>query len=323
MAFALVALGANLGDRAGTLDRAMTALASHPGVHLVAQSAWKETVAVGGPANQPVFLNGVALWDTSLPPREFLQVLRAVETRLGRSRMVRWEARTLDLDLLLYDECVIESPELIVPHPRMAFRRFVLASAVEAAPHMRHPLFDWTVAELWEHLNTAPNYLALASEAAAGIPDLAASVAELAGVALCADPTGASATIYTSASDVLRRELGVVRARAGAIAECLNQWPQGVVSDFWLEQSMAIWETSKPAQRCPVDEDELASVLATAPKPKLLAFLSRPVDSGFEPQNGVLRSLATRPGRGPYLIVQGGDLKPIAEELAAAMIAMR
>ena len=94
---------------------------------------------IGGPAGQEPFLNAAALLETSLPPAELLARLQRIELHLGRTRETRWAARTLDLDLLLYDNLVLNTPYLTLPHPRMAFRRFVLEPAAEVAPEMAHP----------------------------------------------------------------------------------------------------------------------------------------------------------------------------------------
>ncbi len=319
MAFALVALGANLGDRADTLERALAALQEYPALRLVTRSTWFETTPVGGPANQPGFLNGAALWETSLPPHEFLATLQAVETSLGRRRAVRWDARTLDLDLLLYDEQVIESPNLTLPHPRLAFRRFVLAPAVEVAPAMRHPLFDWTIAKLWEHLNSAPNYLAITAAPGMGATEVAAHVADRAGVGFCADSL--LPALDANTTDV-EQECEVIRHRLQAVRAGLQRWPGGMVSDFWPEQSLAYWRSRPSSEQRAASEDPLAALLAAAPQPKLLAFLTTPLGgrSTFEEE---LRACVTRPGRGPYFVLDATAREQAVDELAAAMLAMR
>ena len=100
-------------------------------------SALVRNRAVGGPAGQRAFLNAAARLETSLPPAELLARLQRIEWHLGRTgAKTRWAARTLDLDLLLYDDLVLSTPYLTLPHPRMAFRRFVLEAAAEVAPEM-------------------------------------------------------------------------------------------------------------------------------------------------------------------------------------------
>jgi 2-amino-4-hydroxy-6-hydroxymethyldihydropteridine diphosphokinase len=152
MADCLIALGANLGDRATTLEAALTAISNDPQTRLVARSSFHETAAVGGPEGQQPFLNAAARIETSRDCQSIWSLLTEVERRLGRLRDVRWGPRTVDLDLLLYDRLSLITPQLEVPHPRMAFRRFVLAPSAEVAADMRHPIIGWTIDELLTHL---------------------------------------------------------------------------------------------------------------------------------------------------------------------------
>ncbi|MDN5795427.1 MAG: 2-amino-4-hydroxy-6-hydroxymethyldihydropteridine diphosphokinase [Intrasporangium sp.] len=128
----VVALGSNLGDRDETLRSAVEALADRPGILVVGVSPVVETDPVGGPPDQPPFLNAVALVRTDLPPDALLATLHEIEAEHGRTREVRWGARTLDLDLIQYGspgsagEVRSEAPELTLPHPRAAERAFVL-----------------------------------------------------------------------------------------------------------------------------------------------------------------------------------------------------
>ncbi|HVS14037.1 MAG TPA: 2-amino-4-hydroxy-6-hydroxymethyldihydropteridine diphosphokinase [Thermoanaerobaculia bacterium] len=149
MSVAFVALGSNLGDRAATLDRAIARLGEH--LEVGARSLWIETEPVGGPP-QGRFLNGVVRIETELSPRALLALLQRVEHELGRERSVPDAPRTLDLDLLLYDDRVIDEPGLRVPHPRLHRRRFVLEPLCEIAPDWRHPESRRTMAELLAEL---------------------------------------------------------------------------------------------------------------------------------------------------------------------------
>jgi 2-amino-4-hydroxy-6-hydroxymethyldihydropteridine diphosphokinase len=128
MTRAYVGLGANLGDREGTIRAAVAAL---PGV--LAVSSLRETEPVGV-TDQPRFLNGVAALETELSARDLLDTLLALERRLGRERRERWGPRTIDLDLLLFGEEAIDEPGLTVPHPRLHERRFALEPLAEIAP---------------------------------------------------------------------------------------------------------------------------------------------------------------------------------------------
>jgi 2-amino-4-hydroxy-6-hydroxymethyldihydropteridine diphosphokinase len=146
MARAYIALGSNLGDREGSLRAALQALRD-AGVVILRTSRFIVTRAVDK-TDQPDFLNAAAALDTDLSARELLGLLLRTEDALGRVRAERWGPRTLDLDLLLYDDEIIREPGLEVPHPRMHERRFVLEPLTEIAPDARHPALRKTVAQL-------------------------------------------------------------------------------------------------------------------------------------------------------------------------------
>lgn len=134
-----VGLGANLGDREGALRAAVGALADEAGTEVVAVSTLRETAPVGV-GEQPPYLNGVVALETTLAARELLDRLLAVEQRFGRVRVPGEHGpRTLDLDLLLYGDELIEEPGLTVPHPRLHERRFVLEPLAELAPGLVLP----------------------------------------------------------------------------------------------------------------------------------------------------------------------------------------
>jgi 2-amino-4-hydroxy-6-hydroxymethyldihydropteridine diphosphokinase len=136
---AYVGLGANLGDRQATIARAVELLRAAPGVEVLAVSSLRETDPVGL-EEQPPFLNGAAELETTLPPRELLQVLLDVERRLGRTREgPRFGPRTIDLDLLVYGDAEVDEPQLTVPHPRLHERGFALEPLAELAPALVVP----------------------------------------------------------------------------------------------------------------------------------------------------------------------------------------
>jgi 2-amino-4-hydroxy-6-hydroxymethyldihydropteridine diphosphokinase len=130
---AFLGLGSNLGDRLANLQAAVEALQAEPGLRVTASSGVWETKPVGGPP-QPDYLNAVIRIETDLSARDLLDVARRVEARLGRVRKERWGARTLDVDVLLYDEEEIDEPDLVIPHPRIRQRAFVLLPLLELEP---------------------------------------------------------------------------------------------------------------------------------------------------------------------------------------------
>lgn len=150
---AFVALGSNLGDRAGHLRRAVTLLDRTPGIRVSAVSSFHETAPVGDP-NQPSYLNAAAWLATTLPPRELLDALLAAERLLGRIRRPeeRWAARTIDLDLLLMGELILDEPGLTLPHPRLHERAFVLEPLAEIAAEVVHPVRQRSIRQLRDDL---------------------------------------------------------------------------------------------------------------------------------------------------------------------------
>jgi 2-amino-4-hydroxy-6-hydroxymethyldihydropteridine diphosphokinase len=139
VARAYVGLGANLGPREATILRAVDLLAAEPGIDLLELSSLRETDPVGI-TDQPAFVNGAVALETTLPPRELLDALLRVERELGRVRTgERWGPRTIDLDLLLYADQVVDEPGLTVPHPRLQERRFALEPLAELEPELEIP----------------------------------------------------------------------------------------------------------------------------------------------------------------------------------------
>lgn len=145
-------LGANLGDREGTILRAVEMIADLPATGALQLSPLFETLPVG-PQDQPLFINAAATLLTHLSPGELLERLRGIEQQLGREQRGRWREREIDIDILLVDDAVIEQSDLRVPHPEMHRRRFVLEPLAAIAPEWRHPLLGLTVRELLERLD--------------------------------------------------------------------------------------------------------------------------------------------------------------------------
>jgi 2-amino-4-hydroxy-6-hydroxymethyldihydropteridine diphosphokinase len=148
-----VAIGSNQGDRLVNCAAALDRLGRLPGTTLLRTSPLIQTEPSEGVAGGP-FLNGVAEIETEMPPRPLLIHLQAIEAALGReTQHTPGTARTMDLDLLLYGDLVMEEADLIVPHPRMTARRFVLEPLAALAPGLRHPVLNATVEELLRRLD--------------------------------------------------------------------------------------------------------------------------------------------------------------------------
>ena len=130
---AYLGLGSNLGDRLANLQGAVDHLRAEDGIRVDASSRVWETAPVGGP-EQPDYLNAVVRVETNLDPQGLLAACRRAESALGRERGVRWGPRTVDVDVLLYDERAVDEPDLVVPHPRIAERAFVILPLLELDP---------------------------------------------------------------------------------------------------------------------------------------------------------------------------------------------
>lgn len=150
MSFAYIALGSNLGDKEKNLRRALLLL-TQQGVEVVRVSSILSTEPYGV-TDQPQFLNAVACVRTSLAPLALLDVLLATELAMGRVRLRHWGERNIDLDLLLYEDVVMDMPRLRLPHPDMQNRDFVLLPLAEIAPELKHPTLQKTIWELKENL---------------------------------------------------------------------------------------------------------------------------------------------------------------------------
>ena len=152
MAIAFIGLGSNLGDRQRNLTTALERLGGLASTKLLQSSGWMETTPAGGPA-QGMFLNGVARIETELAPQRLLSALQEIEQILGRPKIhPPLSPRVIDLDLLTYDQRILQEPDLILPHPRMHERIFVLSPLSEIAPDWSHPALKKSAAELLEIL---------------------------------------------------------------------------------------------------------------------------------------------------------------------------
>lgn len=150
---AFVAFGSNLGDKEKFIDEAIEALSKLPQINILAISDKIITEPYGN-VEQDVFLNGVMKIETLLPAEELLQILQKVEEYAGRERKIHWGPRTLDLDIIFYDDDIIIEDNLIVPHPDMKNRDFVLKPLMQIAPYKIHPVYRKTISDMYTELMT-------------------------------------------------------------------------------------------------------------------------------------------------------------------------
>ncbi|WP_041763872.1 2-amino-4-hydroxy-6-hydroxymethyldihydropteridine diphosphokinase [[Leptolyngbya] sp. PCC 7376] len=146
-----IALGSNLGDSLAILEQAIETVSTEPNVTLLRKSSWYRTKPIGPP--QPDYINGCITCQTSLTPEVLLAKLHQIENLFGRERKEHWGARTLDLDLILYGDRLINTPDLIVPHPRMQERAFVLVPLMEIAADWIDPRNNLRIKTLGDRLD--------------------------------------------------------------------------------------------------------------------------------------------------------------------------
>ena len=144
---AYIALGSNMGDKKDYLDKAVEKLKKHPLCKVIKVADYIQTEPYGG-VEQDVFLNSALELRTLLFPEELLALLNQIEAEAGRERTIHWGPRTLDLDILFYDDCVIDTPSLTIPHIDLQNRDFVLIPMVQLAPYYRHPVLNQTMSQL-------------------------------------------------------------------------------------------------------------------------------------------------------------------------------
>lgn len=148
-----IGLGSNIGDRRTYIESAVNELGHTPGCRIEKISSFIETEPYGG-VEQDMFLNGVLKLWTTLTPRELLELLHQTEKHAGRERTIHWGPRTLDLDILFYDDDIIGEDDLCIPHIDLVNREFVLKPMAELAPYKRHPVYGTTMTEMLETIRS-------------------------------------------------------------------------------------------------------------------------------------------------------------------------
>lgn len=152
-----IALGGNIGDTKAILEAAIEKLDATPGILLETKSSWYITKAIGPP--QPDYLNGCIILRVQMSPEQLLETLLAIEEKFGRVRRERWGPRSLDLDLLLYDDLIMNTPVLQIPHPRMRERAFVLIPLAEIAPDWVEPVSGCVIKDLVKEVECSDVHL--------------------------------------------------------------------------------------------------------------------------------------------------------------------
>lgn len=152
MHLAYIGFGSNIDDRLSYIQSAITALLETERITLQKVSSLYKTAPVGNEA-QDDFLNGVVSIKTYLSPHSLLHRLKQIETDIGRQHRTRWGPREIDMDILIYDDLCLQTPDLIIPHPEMHLRRFVLVPLAEIASDLVHPVFEMTIQSLLNQLD--------------------------------------------------------------------------------------------------------------------------------------------------------------------------
>ncbi len=292
----LIALGSNLGDREQILREAWRRIADLDESGNARLSRCHATAAVGGPAAQPDFLNAAGYLETSAAPLALLHHLQQIENDLGRVRDERWGPRSVDLDLLLYGDLAQRTVELTLPHPRMTYRRFVLEPAAELAPEMVHPINGWTVGRFLEHLNTAKDYVALALGDHLERHTVVRAIAARSQVCILTQDAALATPALPAAGQ--------------------DAW---LLSDFWPLELRA---------RMPAPTTESTAV-DRLPPPKLVVVVEDP--QAHERRSELARNarrdtwedLMRRPDTGPVLWLTTDSVTAVADEVVAALEAMR
>ena len=296
MATCLISLGANIGRREQAIEQAISAIQECAAVSACHCSSFFETIAAGGPPNQPRFINAVARFETNLNPAEVLKKLFHVEKQLGRTRQQIWESRVLDLDLLLYDHKIQNDADLILPHPRLILRRFVLEPACEIAADLTHPQTKWSLQQHLDHLNRSAKYICVAGATTAQ------RMAALGQLQSDAGKQPYSILPNSLTAITLEDQQATIKTALAATANM-------VVADFCPREILS----SAPEQLARIEQ--LERVIGV---PRLIVLLDNPKDPTC---HTLLNTMMPTGTVVPWLVVPSDDQERIVRELQAAVVA--
>ena len=317
MAKALVGLGANSGDRLYSLQTAVARLNQISRIRVLANSNWHATDPVGGPDGQPDFLNGAVVLETDLTPRQLLGELQSIENQLGRRREIRWDARTLDLDLLLYDDFHDADSELVVPHPRMVFRPFVLVPAMDVAAEWIHPTLGWTLKQIVDFMKETPCRVQLCGFNLLNRFQHLKSIAERSGAEILLETNPLPLNRFMQLD--YRQNLELFRSRADHFqSESWRQPKTAVISGFCLEESLLFH-----GDELRMDNDQraaLESLKETTPTPKLkVVWQHQDQDHEKNKINTQLENIVSSTNESPLFSIAADSESAFFDEMAAAI----
>ena len=286
---AYVGLGSNLGDCQQILQQAIMALGKVKQTQVLRHSTWRQTEPLGG-MDQPSYLNGVAELTTSLEPAQLLTSLQTIESDMGRQRSGRWDARTLDLDLLLMDQACIHTSDLVVPHPQMHLRSFVLEPLVELSPVLMHPVLQCEVTQLLERLNhgnfvvqpEAPRLISIAGNIGLGKSTLARQLHDRLGGEFLPEPYRTNpflARLYQGQHELaLDAQLYFLVKRSEQLAPGHCRDGQFYWSDYWFQKELIFARRLLDSEQLDLYERIYQGFVETVTHPTVVIYLKGTVD---------------------------------------------
>jgi 2-amino-4-hydroxy-6-hydroxymethyldihydropteridine diphosphokinase len=334
VATCLIGLGANQGDRAAHLAAAVELLSAAPEICVDRESrAYTSQAAIGG-ARQDDFLNSALTLQTTLAPTQLLSTLQQIEAQLGRRREKRWAPREIDLDLLLYDDLVLADPGLVLPHPRMACRRFVLAPAAEIAPDFVHPATEFTVQQLLSRLDQLPRRIAITGVSCQQNKRLARQVAQKSKAQLVEEANAAELPNRLAkllASPTCQTAIELANRQRIVPRVCLDPSEAAAanateISSSWFGDSYALAKLLLPSVELKEFERRWKN-LQTADeldRLTLIVVLLAPGEGEWAaPLQAEIKQLATMPRQSPWLLLEASDTDWALREVVAAIEAMQ